>query len=211
MSNQVIDIYQSVNGIMANGHFIFTSGRHSSVYVSKDALYPHTQLTSQIGRMMAEKCSHLNMDTVAAPALGGIILSQWVGYHLTQIKEQEVNSVYAEKDGKGGFEFTRGYDKFIKDKKVLAVEDLTTTGNSVKKVVKVIEEYGGEVVGVCVIINRNPDRVNTKMFDLPFFELAVFEAEDYSEDEAPAELMAQPINTEFGHGKEYLAKKKRGK
>ncbi len=192
---------------MRNDHFVYTSGKHGSVYINKDALYPHVEQTAQVGRMMAEKCAHLEIDSIAAPALGGIILSQWVGFHLSQLKGKPIYSVYAEKDGQGGFVFARGYDQYIKNKKVLVLEDLTTTGGSVKKVVEVVRSYGGEVAGVCVMVNRNPDVVNQEMFDAPFFYLGELKAEAYDEAEMPEELKQKPINTHVGHGKKYLEQK----
>lgn len=59
---------------MRNDHFVYTSGKHGSVYINKDALYPYVEQTAQVGKMMAEKCQDLKIDSIAAPALGGIIL-----------------------------------------------------------------------------------------------------------------------------------------
>lgn len=207
MSQSVVEILESVGAVMCNDHFVYTSGKHGSIYINKDALYPHVKQTAQIGEMMAQKCRNLEVDSIAAPALGGIILSQWVGYFLSEIKGKPVYSVYAEKDGQGGFVFARGYDQFIKNKKVLVLEDLTTTGGSVKKVVEVVKKYGGKVVGVCVMVNRNPDLVNQEMFDAPFFYLGKLEARAYDEDEIPEELSNRPINITVGHGKKYLEQK----
>ncbi len=202
----IFDILRSVEAVLTNDHFVYTSGKHGSVYINKDALYPHVEKTSQVCRLMAKACRDLEIDTVAAPALGGIILSQWVGYHLSQLKPQPVHAVYAEKDGRGGFVFTRGYDQYITDKKVLVVEDLTTTGGSVKQVVDVVRDYGGRVAGVCVMLNRNPQQVNSDLFKAPFFCLGVLEVEAYDEQDMPAELKQVPVNTEVGHGRQYLTK-----
>jgi orotate phosphoribosyltransferase len=204
----VIKILKSVGAVRTDDHFVYTSGKHGSIYVNKDALYPHVEKTSEVCRMMAQLCAELDVETVAAPALGGIILSQWVGYHLTQLKQKPVKAVYAEKDGNSGFKFTRGYDQYIRNKKVLVLEDLTTTGGSVKTVVDSVRSYDGQVVGVCVMVNRNPQEVNSELFDAPFFALGELEAEAYEEDKMPAELRQRPINTQLGHGAEYLAHKK---
>ena len=206
-NKSVIQILESVGALMRNDHFVYTSGKHGSVYINKDALYPHVKQTAEVGKMMAEKCQDLELETIAAPALGGIILSQWVGYYLSKIKGKPIHSVYAEKDGKGGFVFSRGYDQYIRNKKVLVLEDLTTTGGSVKKVVDVVRAYQGEVVGVCVMVNRDPELVNQAMFNAPFFYLGELRAKAYDEDKIPQELRDRPINTKVGHGKKYLEKK----
>ncbi len=207
--SSVIKILKSVGAILTDNHFVYTSGKHGSVYINKDALYPHAVKTSLICEQMARQCFSLDVDTVAAPALGGIILSQWVGYHLSKLKEKPIHAVYAEKDGQGGFVFTRGYDAFIKDKNVLVLEDLTTTGGSVKKVVDAVRFYQGQVTGVCVMINRNPDHVNQNLFQAPFFCLGEMLVKAYDESEMPAELRSRPINTQVGHGQEYLDQQKK--
>lgn len=209
MPQSVIEILELVGAVMRNDHFVYTSGKHGSVYINKDALYPHVKQTALVGKMMAEKCLELEVDSIAAPALGGIILSQWVGYYLSQIKNKPIYSVYAEKDGKGGFVFARGYDQYIKNKRVLVLEDLTTTGGSVKKVAEVVRSYGGKVAGVCVMVNRDPELVNQQLFNAPFFYLSELRAEAYDEDQLPQEIKDRPINTKVGHGKKYLELRKR--
>lgn len=208
MPEKVIEILKSVDAVMTGDHFVLTSGKHCSIYINKDGLYPHVRETSQVCRLMAEKCSDFDVETVAAPSLGGIILSQWTAYYLSEIKNKAIKSVYAEKDGEGGFQFTRGYDEYIRNKKVLVLEDLTSTGGSVKKVVDVVREYGGEVQAVCVMVNRNPKGVNSEMFNAPFLSLGELEVPAYDENEMPQELKQRPVNTEVGHGAEYLAKQK---
>ena len=94
------------------------------------------------------------VEVVIGPAIGAAILAQWVAYHLTDITGKDVSAAYADKDGQGGFILKRGYDGLVKGKKTLVVEDLTTTGGSVKKVVEAVRAAGAEVVGVVVLANR---------------------------------------------------------
>src|SRR3989338_6672533 len=131
---KVVDILKKIGAVITDDHFLYTSGKHGSVYINKDALYPHTEKTSEVGKMFAEKFKEEDIDVVAAPAVGGTILSQWTAHHLTLLKGKEILSVYTEKD-KGTMAsaaesehiFRRGYDKLIKGKNVLVIEDLTTT------------------------------------------------------------------------------------
>ena len=209
--SRIVDILKKVGAILTNDHFVFTSGKHGSVYINKDFLYPHTKETSLVGKMFAEKFKNRNIDVVAAPAVGGTVLSTWTAYYLSKLKKKEVLSVYTEKD-KGTTAsaaereqiFRRGYDRFIKGKNVLVLEDLTTTGISVKKTVSAIKKAGGKVVAVCVMVNRNPKNVNTKVVGAPFFALDVFPAEAYEEKSCPLCKKNIPINIKIGHGKEYL-------
>lgn len=208
---KVIDILKSVQAILTDDHFVGTSGKHLDTYVNKDALYPHTQEASEVCKLIAKKVKGLDFDTVVSPALGGIILSQWVAYHLTQMKGREIFGVFAEKDAEKNMIFTRGYDKYITGKKVLVVEDITNTGGSAKKVVEAVRAMGGQVVAVTVMVNRNPDNVNEQFFGSPFFPLEELKLGAYEEAECPMCKSGVPINTKVGHGKKYLESKKNAK
>lgn len=212
----IISILKKVGAILTDDHFVYTSGKHGSVYINKDFLYPHTKETSQVGKMFAEKFKNKNIDVVAAPAVGGTVLSIWTAYHLSKLKNKEVLSVYTEKDkgttaGASESEqiFRRGYDKFIKGKKVLVLEDLTTTGISVKKTVDAVKKAGGKVIAVCVMVNRDPKNVNEKTVGVPFYSLGIFPAEAFDEKVCPLCKKRIPVNTKIGHGKKYLEEKRK--
>lgn len=209
---KVMKMLKKVGAVITNDHFVYTSGKHGSVYIRKDRLYPFTRLTSQVCRMMAKHVQNKKIDVVAGPAACGIVLSQWVAYHLSQLIKRDVLSVFTEKstDDKQMFDrpqmLKRGYDKLVKGKNVLIVEDLTTTGASVKKVVERVKEAGGKVVGVYVLVNRNPRGVNTVYMGAPVESLAVFEADAFDAKTCPLCKKNVPINTEVGHGKEFISK-----
>ena len=212
----IISILKKVGAIITNDHFVYTSGKHGSVYINKDFLYPHPKETAQVGKMFAEKFKNKNIEVVAAPAVGGTILCQWTAYYLSKLNKKEVLSVYTEKD-KGTTAsavesnqlFRRGYDRFIKGKRVLVLEDLTTTGISVKRTVEAVKKAGGKVVAVAVMVNRNPKDVNSRLLGAPFYSLGIFPAEAYDEKECPLCLKKIPINAQIGHGKKYLEEKKK--
>lgn len=215
MDNKIIKILKKVGAILEDDHFVYTSGKHGSVYINKDFLYLHTKETSQIGKMFAEKFKHKTIDVVAAPAVGGTILCTWTAYYLSRLIRKDVLSVYTEKD-KGTTTsaaeskqiFRRGYDRFIKGKKVLVLEDLTTTGISVKHTVEAVKNAGGKVVAVGVMINRNPKDVNAKFVGAPFYSLGVFPAKAFDKKDCPLCKKGVPINTKIGHGKKFLEHKK---
>ena len=125
MSTNLLDILQRLGAVLTNDHFVYTSGKHGEVYINKDALYPHTRETSQVGRMLAELilANSLQPEVVVGPALGGIILSQWTAYHLSELLGKEVLSVYTEKDDQKNQVFTRNYDQLVAGKKVVVVEE----------------------------------------------------------------------------------------
>jgi orotate phosphoribosyltransferase len=208
MTNSAVDILKKLGAIITDDHFVYTSGKHGSVYINKDALYPHTEETSQIGKMFAEKYKDMDIDVVAAPALGGIILSQWTAYHLSKLKGKEVLGVYTEKTPEKNQIFTRGYDKLVKGKNVLVIEDLTTTGGSVRKVVDSVKAVGGNVVAVCVMVNRDPKLVTSVIVDAPFSSLGILVADATDKKDCPLCKKNVPINTSVGHGRKYLEAKK---
>jgi orotate phosphoribosyltransferase len=123
------------------------------------------------------------------------------------MKGKEIFGIYTEKDADKNQVFTRGYDKFVVGKKVLVVEDLTTTGGSVLKVVNTVKQCDGNVVGVSVMVNRNPEQVNETMMGAPFNSLGVLKAEAFDENVCPLCQNGVPINTTVGHGKKYLESK----
>jgi orotate phosphoribosyltransferase len=104
-------------------------------------------------------------------------------------------------------ELTRGYDALVKGKKVFVVEDLTTTGESARKVVQTVRAAGGDVVAVSVMVNRSPKTVNSEFFGAAFFPLDEFEVPTYKDGECPLCQSGVPINTSVGHGKKYLESK----
>lgn len=199
-----LEILKKVGAVIEDDHFVGTSGLHFSTYINKDFLYVHTEETSNICKMMAERQKDKKIEVVVGPALGGIILSQWVAYHLSQLSGQEVLGVYTEKTPEGGQAFTRGYDKFVKGKKILIVEDLTTTGGSVKKVIEAVKNAGGDLRGVSVMVNRNPKLVTAETFGGPFQSLGQYEIPAYETKDCPMCKAGIPMNTKIGHGKKFF-------
>lgn len=207
MQSEVIQILERVGAIMLNDHFVGTSGRHLEGYINKDALFPHTQEASRIGEIFAQTFKDLNVEVVAAPAMGGIILAQWTAYHLSRIKGKEILGVYAEKK-EDELALTRGFDKIVAGKKILVIEDLTTTGGSLDKVIQAVKKNGGEVVMASVMVNRDPTMVTSTTFGVPFQPLAELTIRSFEAAACPLCLMHIPINTTVGHGQKFLENKK---
>ena len=203
---QVLEVLQKVGAFRA-GHFVFTSGLHADMYVNKDALYPYTTETSRLCREMAGRFRDKNIEAVSGPAIGAAILAQWVAYHLSEMTGHEVYAAGAEKDGAGGFVLRRGYDKIVAGKNVLVVEDLTTTGGSIKKAIGAVRAAGGNVVGAIALCNRGD--VTKEMIGNPpiFDQLVKLHLEQWPESECELCQGNIPVNTDIGHGKDFLAKK----
>ncbi len=210
MKNEAIQLLQKTNAIYMDSHFVGTSGRHMATYINKDALYPHVIETSRMGELFAKKNKDLDIDVVAAPALGGIILSTWTAFHLTKMKGKEILGIYTEKSAdKTDQILTRGYDKFVKDKNILVIEDLATTGGSVKKVVNRIRTAGGNVVAVCLMVNKNVDEITSELIGAPLSWLSELKTETFEPENCPLCKKGIPIDTRVGHGKKFLEAQKK--
>jgi len=203
--DEVLELLQKVGAFRA-GHFVLTSGRHAGSYILKDAMYAYTRETSQVCRAMAERFKDAGVEAVIGPAIGAAILAQWTAYHLCELTGREVYGVYADKDGQGGFIIKRGYYQVIKGKKTLVVEDLTTTGGSIKKVVEAARAAGADVVGAIAICNRG-EVTKDSVGNPPVFDQLLNVHLDSSEA-GECELCEGniPVNTDIGHGKDFLSK-----
>ncbi|MBI3459291.1 orotate phosphoribosyltransferase [Candidatus Azambacteria bacterium] len=207
MKNNIIDLLIKVGAIIKDSHFVGTSGKHMPVYINKDALLPKTKYTSQVGVMMAEKFKNKKIEVVVAPAVAGIPLSQWTAYHLSRLIKKEVLAIFTEKTLENDQILKRGFDLAIKDKRVLVVEDIATTGSSVKKVIESVRKAGGKIVAVCVMVNRDSQLVNSKTIGVPFFSLATYKVPSYEPKDCPLCKKGVPINIQFGHGKKFIGLK----
>jgi len=204
----IIAILKSTGAIIENSHLVGTSGRHMPSYINKDALLPYTKYVSEIGKLFALKFKNKNIEVVVSPAVAGIPFSQWTAYHLSKISNREILSAFTEKTPENEQVFKRGYDALVRGKRVLVVEDSTTTGSSVKKVIDSVKKAGGKIVAVSVMINRDPKLVNSKTIGAPFFSLEIFKIPSYDEKKCPLCKAGIPINTKFGHGKKFLERNK---
>jgi orotate phosphoribosyltransferase len=213
MTNEKIkQLLVKSGGWLQDDHFVFTNGNHSDNYVNKDALYPHTEYASTLGQAMAATAKDWNIDVVASPALGGIVLVQWTGYHLSRLLGREILAVYAEKtDGPEKFTFNRGYDKLIKGKRVLVLEDNLTTGRSVRKVVELVQATGGEVAGVVAMLSRGGVTVADVGNPPKFTALIEANLASWPADQCQLCATNVPINTKIGKGKMFLEAKKTDK
>jgi len=135
-------------GVILEGHFKLTSGRHSDKYVNKDTAFCDPYLFKTLFQQFLYCQGGMQYDVVTGPAIAGAVLAAPVGLFLDKV------FVYPEKV-EGKMVFRRGYDKIIKDQKVLILEDIITTGGSVQKTIDSIKECGGIPMGVIAIWNRS--------------------------------------------------------
>lgn len=208
------DILVESKAVM-DGHFVLKSGLHSSAYINKDAIYTKPRIVSVLGIDLGTPFREERVDSVVGPAIGGVILAHCVAKFFTLDRklsagEKDVRSLFADKDDNGGFIIRRGYDEFVTDRRVLLVEDIITSGSSVRETADAIRRVGGEVIGVSAICNRGDSTAETlgvpKLISLVEMNLGTWSA-----DECPLCQQHVPIDTGVGHGLEFLEKRRRAK
>lgn len=197
--------------IVPNDHFVLTSGLHSDTYINKDALYPQVDIINNFCHAIADHfCSniHYNIEMVVAPAIGGIVLAVLTASWLAQRTRRKVLMAYAEKMN-GEFVFRRGYRKLVEGKKVLVLDDVLTTGGSIKKVIELVRRSGSMVSGAAVLCNRGGVSLHSLgIRNVDLFALSNVQLNTWAEKDCPLCKAGIPINTELGKGREFLANKK---
>lgn len=142
-------------GALHDGHFQLTSGRHSNNYLQCALVLQHPDIAEDLGEALAERIKMENagvpvkVDAVCAPALGGIVLGHVVARALG------CRAIFAEREkGEGPLKLRRGF--YIKPgESVLAVEDVITTGGSLKEVVQLIQASSAKIIGVAAVAERS--------------------------------------------------------
>lgn len=179
--DQIIDIFKSTDALL-EGHFILTSGRHSESYFQCAKVLQHPEYLTAFSILIADEFEPIQPDVVISPAIGGVVLGTEVGTQLG------CRTIFAErKDRKmvirRGFEIQSG-------EKVLVVEDVVTTGGSVKEVMDLVEEEGGNIIGVGVLVDRSNGSAQLHPNQ---FSIIQMDAVSYGENEIPEDLADIPI------------------
>jgi orotate phosphoribosyltransferase len=167
---QIIDALKQADAIRT-GHFVLTSGRHSDGYVQCARILEDPALTTRLAQEAVDRLpAGIDVDLVAAPAVGGLI----IGFAVAQALG--VKFIFSERE-QGRMVFRRAF-AVPENARVLVVEDVVTTGGSVGEVIDLVREAGGEVVGVVSLIDRGGD----KKFEAPFWPLLRLEVESWEAD-----------------------------
>ena len=161
-------------GALRTGHFRLTSGLHSDRYMQCAALFEHPGESAELCGALADLFRGDRIDVVAGPALGGVILAYEVARALG------VRNIFAEREN-GKMTLRRGFH-VEPGSRVLVVEDVVTTGGSVKEVMELLRASGAEVVGVGSVVDRSG---GTADFGVPFRPLMTMEARKWQESECP--------------------------
>lgn len=190
--NDVLDLFESC-GALLRGHFVLTSGRHANTYFEKfDVLrWPaHVEaLCTEIATRV--RAAGLPVDVVLGPTTLGIVLAYEVA------KQLGVGAAYGEK-GPDNTRMLRRPDHLAGDMRVLVVDDVLTTGGSVRECVALLHSVGASLSGVGVLVDRSGGTID---FGAPLISALSLNVQSWPADEVPATLAAVPITRPGSTGK----------
>lgn len=171
--DKVITIFKET-GALLEGHFVLTSGLHSASYFQCAKVFQYPWHAEFLCQEIAAHFKDARIDTVVSPAVGGIVTGQETARLLG------VRSIFTERvDGRmtlrRGFEVRPG-------ERILVVEDVTTTGGSVKEVIETMKRAGAVVIAVAAVVDRSGGSVG---FDVPYFSLLQMDVETHSPEACP--------------------------
>ena len=181
-----LNILKKTNALL-EGHFILSSGLHSSKYIQCAKLLSFPNLAEKICKSLANqiKKKYQNIDLILAPAMGGII----IGYEIGRLLKKE--TIFCERV-KGKFTLRRGF-YIKKGARVLIIEDVITTGKSSLECVKLIKKANAKLLGFASIIDRSTKKslkIKTKIVSHLKIDVPV-----YSQKKIPEKLKSVPITT----------------
>lgn len=203
----VSEILAKTGAILDNDHFVYSSGKHGSTYINKNDLFAYPEAMEQLGSMLAERLAEVSIETVAVPAMCGILPGNRVAYGLSKHHGRQIFSVFAERDQDKNFTFKRGYEKFVYGKSVLVVDDIMTSGSTLKKFLHLVKETGGTVLSIGVIVNRNASVISSDYFGVPIVSLLDMDIPAYEAKDCQLCREGVPVNTTYGHGKDFVHSK----
>lgn len=209
--------------VIQGSHVVYTSGKHGSAYVDKDAVCAQSQMLDTLADLLARRFDQSTyswslgkppIEVVVAPAVAGITLGAAVTLNLLRryrhyVRDVPLHFAYAEKvslDPAAPFRFRPTYEKLIPGKQILLVEDVLNTGGSAQRVLDCIRFLGGQVVGVGAICNRGG--VTAEQLGVPeLYSLVDVTLDAWTEEDCPLCRQGVPINTQVGKGREFLSRK----
>ena len=170
---RVIEILEKT-GALKKGHFLLTSGRHSDQYMQCAQVFQYPEYAGEICKGLAEEFKDDNVEIVIGPATGGIIMAYEMARQLGAL------AMFAERE-EGKMVLRRGFS-IPKGARVLVSEDVITTGGSVREVIELVEELGGILLGVVVLVDRSNGKIE---FGAKLEAALSLEVISYEESECP--------------------------
>ena len=175
-------------GAVLEGHFQYASGRHGPLYVEKFRLLERPEVTARLCAQIAQRFADEQIELVVGPTTGGILLAHETARALG------APMFFAERGDHGGRVFERGF-KFRPGQRTLVVDDVLTTGGSLRDTIEAVRAAGGEPVGVGIIVDRTNGAAapDGKLDGLPFFACIALDVPSYPAAECPLCAKGVPL------------------
>jgi len=170
---RIIEIMKEA-GVLLEGHFLLTSGRHSNKYLQCAKIFQNCKYSEELCAHLAKKFENDNIELVIGPAMGAVQMAYEVSRHL------KTPNFFTERED-GVMKLRRGFT-IEKGTRVLVVEDVITTGGSVKEVIELVKQSGGEVAGVGVIVDRSAGKID---FGCKLESVISMDVESWEADNCP--------------------------
>jgi orotate phosphoribosyltransferase len=177
----VLDAFKAT-GALLEGHFLYTSGRHGRQFLQAARVLQYPEHTETVCKLLAARFAEDAVALVVGPATGGIILAYETARHLN------CRAAFTEKDN-DGMALKRGF-ALKPGTRVLVVEDIITTGGSVKKTIDHLRARGAEVVGVGALIDRSGGEAG---FDCRYEPLAAIRMQSWPPDQCEFCAQGKPL------------------
>ncbi len=178
---EIIEIFTKC-GALKEGHFRYTSGLHGSLYMQCAQVLKYPEYTELLCKELAEHFRDKQVELVVGPAMGGILVAYEVARQLG------VPNIFTEREN-GAMTLRRGF-ALSPGQRVLVVEDVITTGGSVKEVLDIVKANGAVPVGVGVLVDRSGGRVQ---FDVPLEALLKLDLPNYKPEDCPLCKQGLPV------------------
>lgn len=194
--------------LLSDDHFVYISGDHGSGWVDKDTIFVDPKHPARLGELLAEKLRRFNAEILCGPATGGLIVAQWTAFALgLRAVFAEHNAPRTSAELRGQFAFHRGYDQLVAGKRVVVVDDVVNTGQSVRQTVAAVQKAGGNVVAAGAFVDRgNVDASNLGVTEYVY--LMEYDIPDWSAADCPLCKAGIPVNTRYAHGQDFLDAKR---
>jgi len=182
-TEDVLNIFRE-SGALLQGHFILSSGLRSPIFLQKARVFMHPEKAEKLCRALAEKIraeGYGGVSQIVSPAVGGIIPGYETARHLG------VPAIYTERVN-GVFELRRGFE-IAPGEKVIIVEDIVSTGVSIRECIEAIRKLGADVVAAACLIDRSAGEAE---IGVPLVSLVQYKVPAYPADQLPPELAAIP-------------------
>ena len=182
MRDQAVITKFQESGALMTGHFVLSSGLHSGVYLQCAIALQSPVVAAEFGAAIAKRFQNDQIETVASPALGGLIIGYEVARHLG------ARFLWTER-ANGEMTLRRGFS-IRAGERVLVVEDVVTTGGSTRETIEVLSSLGATIVAAASIIDRSGGRAEV---GVPRFSLAMIDVPAVAPADCDACKRGEPI------------------